>query len=83
MLNPSRVFSATVAIMALVPLADESLAATKKKKKGYYENLTSEQKTEYRRKALEACKKAYATDGSGIVGIKIKTDGSIICYLRE
>ena len=34
-------------------------------------------------KALEACKKAYATDGSGIVGIKIKTDGSIICYLRE
>lgn len=82
MLSPSRVFSATVAIMALVPLADESLAAAKKKK-GYYENLTSEQKIEYQRKALEACKKAYATDGSGIVGIKIKTDGSIVCYLRE
>jgi len=83
MLDASRLFPAAVAIMALLPIDDEALAATKKKKKGYYENLTSEQKVEYRRKALELCKKAYATDGSGIVAIKIKTDGSIYCYLRE
>lgn len=83
MLNLSWKLLAAVAMLALLPLGGETLAATKKKKKGYYESLSSEQKTEYRRRAMELCKKAYATDGSGIVGIKIKTDGSIICYLRE
>jgi hypothetical protein len=57
------------------------IAATSKSKR---DQMSAEQKRALRKKAMEWCLKTYGHDGyTQIERVQIKSDGTVVCYIRR
>jgi hypothetical protein len=59
------------------PVADAKTVKTVKK------SLTEAQKAELRKRGREWCMKKHIHSGTSIAKVEVRSDGRVICYVRE
>jgi lipopolysaccharide export LptBFGC system permease protein LptF len=74
-------FVALALCLSIAPWGTAEAASAKKSTKR--DQMSAEQKKALRQRAREYCAKKYAKGKSQIERIEIKSNGSVVCWIRE